>query len=181
MAAVGGLMALGAGRACGQSAGMGTVGAAPTRARAAARVVAGLTAAAFRRWTSVRGGLEEGPEAMPGATGNRGAGRTANARRAFQMAGVSVLLVLAVAACTASPDTAAGHGVDDAGFWLGLWQGLIAPIAFVVSLFNHSVGIYEVHNNGAWYNFGFLVGVSIFFSGSGAGARRSSGSSRRSR
>ena len=41
-----------------------------------------------------------------------------------------------------------------AGFWLGLWHGFIAPIVFVISLFKNNVGIYEVHNNGTWYNFG---------------------------
>lgn len=71
-------------------------------------------------------------------------------------------------------------GADLAGFWLGLWQGLISPIAFIVSLFNHNVGIYEVHNNGGWYDFGFLLGVMIVFSGGGAGSGRSSRSRTRS-
>src|SRR4029453_15059077 len=35
-------------------------------------------------------------------------------------------------------------GPDPAGFWLGLWQGLISPITFIVSLFTSSVNIYEV-------------------------------------
>jgi hypothetical protein len=96
-------------------------------------------------------------------------------------AGIVCVFVLVQAACAAGPNTAASQGPRDAGFWLGLWQGLIAPIAFVVSLFNHSVGIYEVHNNGSWYNFGFLLGVSTFFSGTGAGARGSSRSARRPR
>jgi hypothetical protein len=34
------------------------------------------------------------------------------------------------------------------------------PIAFLVSLFNPGVGIYETHNNGAWYNFGFVLGAA---------------------
>lgn len=60
------------------------------------------------------------------------------------------------------------------GFWFGLWHGLISPIAFVVSLFNSNVGIYEIHNNDSWFNFGFLLGVWILFHGaawSGAAAR----------
>jgi hypothetical protein len=106
---------------------------------------------------------------------------TGNARRGIiAVAGLS-LVVLLLAACTAGPNTAAGQGPDDAGFWLGLWQGFIAPIAFLVSLFNPSVGIYEVHNNGEWYNFGFLIGVSIFFSGTAAGAGGRSRSARRTR
>jgi hypothetical protein len=50
-----------------------------------------------------------------------------------------------------------------AGFWAGFWHGNIAAITFVVSLFNKDVGIYETHNNGGWYNFGFLLGVSSLF------------------
>lgn len=50
-----------------------------------------------------------------------------------------------------------------AGFWRGLWHGLIAPITFVVSLFARNVQVYEVHNNGGWYNFGFLLGMSAVF------------------
>ena len=80
--------------------------------------------------------------------------------------------VLAVAACAAGPNEAAG-GPDAAGFWLGLWQGLISPITFLISLFNNDVNIYEVNNNGNWYNFGFMLGVSIIFSGSaGSSAAR---------
>jgi hypothetical protein len=78
--------------------------------------------------------------------------------------------MLLLAGCAATANPAAG-GSDSAGFWLGLWQGFIAPIAFLVSLFNHAVGIYEVHNNGAWYDFGYIVGLTIFFSGGTAGAR----------
>ena len=50
-----------------------------------------------------------------------------------------------------------------AGFWAGVWHGNIAGITFVVSLFNKGVSIYETHNNGGWYNFGFLLGVSSLF------------------
>ena len=51
-------------------------------------------------------------------------------------------------------------GASHAGFWAGVWHGLIAPIVFIVSLFNPSVGIYEINNNGRWYDFGFLIGIS---------------------
>ena len=57
-----------------------------------------------------------------------------------------------------------------AGFWLGLWHGIISPVTFIVSLFSQHVGIYEVHNNGNWYNFGFMVGVTIIFGGGGGGS-----------
>jgi hypothetical protein len=59
-----------------------------------------------------------------------------------------------------------------AGFWLGLWHGLIAPISLLVSLFNQSVSMYEVRNNGGWYNFGFMLGLSGVAGGGGSRTRR---------
>ena len=46
------------------------------------------------------------------------------------------------------------------GFWYGLWHGMIVTIAFLVSLFDSDVAIYAAYNNGGWYNFGFLLGIS---------------------
>jgi len=57
-----------------------------------------------------------------------------------------------------------------AGFWRGFLHGSIAPITFIISLFNHNVHMYEVHNNGGWYNFGYLLGLSVIFGGSRGGA-----------
>jgi hypothetical protein len=34
------------------------------------------------------------------------------------------------------------------------------------------VTMYEVHNNGGWYNFGFLLGMMIILGGGGGGAAR---------
>lgn len=85
------------------------------------------------------------------------------------------ILVITLAGCAPGPnklvDTADPEG-ETAGFWLGLWQGIIAPVTFIISLFSDNVEMYEVHNNGGWYNFGFLLGVIIIFGGSGGGAAR---------
>jgi hypothetical protein len=81
-----------------------------------------------------------------------------------------VLFILTMVGCAAGPNSAVDSVAGDgsvAGFWLGLWHGLISPIAFLFSLFEKSVGIYEIHNNGAWYNLGFILGVSATFGGSG--------------
>lgn len=48
-----------------------------------------------------------------------------------------------------------------AGFWAGLWHGLICIITFIISLFTDSVAIYEVNNTGGWYDFGFVLGIII--------------------
>ena len=93
------------------------------------------------------------------------------ARRLIPFA-IVVMLLLSACAAGANPETgvAAADG-DVAGFWLGLWHGVIAPITFIISLFSDTVYIYEVHNNGNWYNFGFMFGLSASLGGSGAGSR----------
>jgi hypothetical protein len=89
---------------------------------------------------------------------------------------VFVLLLLSIlAGCAPGPNPskkmASEHG-EIAGFWLGLWQGFIAPIVFVASLFRGDLNVYEVHNTGPWYNFGYLFGLACFFGGGGNLASR---------
>lgn len=90
--------------------------------------------------------------------------------------GVLTLLLLTACAGVAGPNNVAGVSTGHiSGFWSGLWQGIIMPITFIVSLFNHNVGIYDVHNNGNWYNFGFVLGAFVI----SGGAFRGSCSARR--
>ena len=46
-----------------------------------------------------------------------------------------------------------------AGFWAGIWHGLIIIITFIVSIFTKDVGIYETANTGLTCNLGFLIGL----------------------
>jgi hypothetical protein len=50
-------------------------------------------------------------------------------------------------------------GAKPAGFWAGFWHGMVSTITFIVSLFMDGVSIYETHNNGRWYEFGFILGI----------------------
>jgi hypothetical protein len=77
-------------------------------------------------------------------------------------------LFLPLAACAATQDSAA-VAPQAPGFLLGLWHGLIFPIAWIVSLFVSNVAIYAVPNNGGWYDFGFFLGIVAF----GGGAKGS--------
>ncbi len=52
-----------------------------------------------------------------------------------------------------------------AGFWAGIWHGLIIVITFIISLFTNEVGLYEVSNTGWSYNLGFLIGLMISVGG----------------
>jgi hypothetical protein len=54
-----------------------------------------------------------------------------------------------------------------AGFWAGLWHGMICVVTFIISLFTDRVGMYEANNVGEWYDLGFLLGAAIIW-GSGA-------------
>jgi hypothetical protein len=95
-------------------------------------------------------------------------------KRSVSLLVLALLLLGIFAGCAPGPNQSKGtmseHGV--AGFWLGLWQGFIAPCVFVASLFKPNLSIYEVHNNGAWYNFGYLFGLACFFGGGGNRAAR---------
>ena len=57
------------------------------------------------------------------------------------------------------------------GFLKGLFHGFILLFSFIGSLFT-DYEIYSFPNNGGWYNFGYLLGVMLFFGGGGAGAKR---------
>jgi len=86
-----------------------------------------------------------------------------------------IVSILLVTSCLAGPNpSAVSRTVEDkpAGFFQGLWHGFILLFSFIISLFSNKVSIYEVYNIGGWYNFGFLLGVMIFFSGSGGATRK---------
>ncbi|MBN1310594.1 MAG: hypothetical protein JXB30_04175 [Anaerolineae bacterium] len=91
-----------------------------------------------------------------------------------------LVVLMVLSGCAAGPNAMLDKPDEEgdvAGFWRGLWHGIIAPVTFALSLFSDKVSLYEVHNNGGWYDFGFLLGLAAFWSGSGGGAA----SARRSR
>ena len=90
-------------------------------------------------------------------------------RRAGAAGGVLLVVVLVLGACAAGPNADVSAG--GAGFWLGLWHGIILPVTFVISLFTDSVTIYEVVNDGNWYDFGFVLGLALFSGPAMAGGR----------
>ena len=54
---------------------------------------------------------------------------------------------------------------NPAGFWFGLWHGIIAVISLIIHVFNENVAVYEINNTGGWYDFGFLLGIICVWSG----------------
>lgn len=50
------------------------------------------------------------------------------------------------------------------GFLDGLFHGWLIVLAFIGSALGGDYQIYDVHNNGVWYNLGFLMGIGAFSS-----------------
>jgi len=59
-----------------------------------------------------------------------------------------------------------------AGFWRGLWNGVISPVTLIISFFDKNVQMYDPHNSGVGYNIGFFLGIAAVFSGGAGSARR---------
>ena len=90
---------------------------------------------------------------------------------------IAILSMLLLAGCAAGINPTVDVPDFDgksAGFWSGLWHGLISWITFIISLFSDNVNVYEVHNSGNWYDFGFMLGICIIFGGGARGAKRKS-------
>jgi predicted phage tail protein len=84
---------------------------------------------------------------------------------------IAIAFVMVLTGCAADRNPLVDHTgtAGTAGFWLGLWHGIILPVMVFVSMF-FDTGIYQVHNSGGWYNFGFLIGLSMILGGGGRGA-----------
>lgn len=60
-----------------------------------------------------------------------------------------------------------------AGFWWGLWHGIISIITFLMGVFTGGrYTIYESFNTGWGYNLGFLIGISGIIGGGVSSRRR---------
>ena len=72
---------------------------------------------------------------------------------------VGVLVLILFIGCADVTPIEQCISLDPYGFWGGLWHGMIAPIAWIGSLFSNDIAIYAVSNNGGWYDFGFIIGI----------------------
>lgn len=77
---------------------------------------------------------------------------------------IALMVIIFTACAKIEPDTTCFTG-KIYGFWNGLWHGIISWIMFFASLVRDDVAVYAINNNGAWYDFGFLLGVSAWGGG----------------
>jgi hypothetical protein len=73
-------------------------------------------------------------------------------------------VALALASCATQPQPDA---FNPPGFFSGLLHGFLILFSFVGSLFM-DVRIYSFPNTGVWYDFGYVIGASLFLGGSGS-------------
>ncbi|MGQ0570144.1 MAG: hypothetical protein ACT4P5_11580 [Armatimonadota bacterium] len=93
--------------------------------------------------------------------------------RATRVRGTAVIVIVVVAALALvalfrwlpGPGPDSRTSPDRAGFLNGLWHGIILPFTMLANLFTDSVSIYEVHNDGRWYNLGFFLGAELALGG----------------
>lgn len=84
---------------------------------------------------------------------------------------VAVIAIVLLAACAAGDPRFTAEA--PAGFWHGLWHGMIAMVTLVIGIFSDTVRVYEIHNTGGWYDCGFLFGaLAIWGGGSHQAGRR---------
>ncbi len=83
----------------------------------------------------------------------------------------AVALAFLLAACAHQVPDAVSKADDVPGFWWGLWHGFIFPWSWIGSLFSDNIAVYAVPNRGAWYDFGFFVGITVLGGGSFFGSK----------
>jgi hypothetical protein len=84
-------------------------------------------------------------------------------RRVLRLSMV-LAVALALASCATQPQPDA---FNPPGFFSGLLHGFLILFSFVGSLFM-DVRIYSFPNTGVWYDFGYVIGASLFLGGSGS-------------
>ena len=92
----------------------------------------------------------------------------------MRLAILLALIVLVVSGCAdhnVAENAAEACGRAMSGFWGGLWHGFIAWFGFIGSLLDEpAIGVYDVCNNGGWYDLGFCLGIGVFGGGAGGTA-----------
>lgn len=87
--------------------------------------------------------------------------------RRFRNLSALVVVAALLTACATQPHTASPGAP---GFWSGLLHGFTILFSLIGSIFTDH-RIYAFPNSGGWYDFGYVMGASMFLGGGGASAR----------
>ncbi len=80
-----------------------------------------------------------------------------------------IFLVLLCTGCATQPYPSA---YDPPGFLSGLLHGFLILFSFIGSIFTE-IRVYAFPNSGFWYDFGYLIGASLFLGGAGGSSSHS--------
>jgi hypothetical protein len=74
---------------------------------------------------------------------------------------ILLLGMMFISGCAHSPNVivTVPNNIHIYGFWSGTWHGIISGFSFIGSLFDDSIKVYAINNNGHWYDFGFVGGL----------------------
>ena len=72
---------------------------------------------------------------------------------------IIILLLLVILMISFSSCAPSGYEEKAAGFFSGLWHGMIIIFSLIGKLFGGDIGIYAEHNTGFTYWFGFIMGI----------------------
>lgn len=99
-------------------------------------------------------------------------------RKSVRLAAIAILagVFLSLASCAAGDEQFTAEA--PAGFWVGLWHGIISVVTLIIGIFSDTVKVYETSNTGGWYDFGFLLGVICIWGGGGSATAHKKGRKR---
>ena len=80
---------------------------------------------------------------------------------------LGLFVVLGFIGCAIQPRPTA---YDPPGFFMGIIHGFTSLFSLIGSMFMN-IRIYSFPNSGGWYDFGYIIGVSMFFGTSGSSLR----------
>lgn len=82
-------------------------------------------------------------------------------KRLFTIMLVILLAIFTVSCADVAHVTFTNPNEHVYGFWGGTWHGMTMFPSFIGSLIWDDIAVYAVHNNGGWYDFGFVGGFFI--------------------
>ena len=91
----------------------------------------------------------------------------------YLLTAAAVLILLS----SCLPSQVMTPGDRPAGFLFGIWHGWLAPVSLIVALFRPETTIYQAHNTGWWYDFGYYIAIISGFGGISLFRKKSKSSS----
>jgi hypothetical protein len=84
-----------------------------------------------------------------------------NRARLLRVLWISFPIILLLSGCLAGPSSPYAAGTAQAGFFVGVFHGVISPFTLIASFLSESVRMVEGANATPQYDMGFLFGVVV--------------------